>query len=139
MCWDDAENAGFTMGTPWLPLSHDYAARNVQALAADPHSILNLYHRLINLRRAQPALSSGAYVALQAAGDVLAFERRHGQSARLLVALNLAHVPAQLNLPQGVREARLLISTELDREGELIPAVLTLRAEEGVVLELLTE
>jgi alpha-glucosidase len=139
MCWDDAENAGFTTGTPWLPLSHDHAARNVQVLAADPHSILNLYHRLINLRRAQPALSSGAYVASQAAGDVLAFERRHGRSARLLVALNLAHVPAQLILPQGVREARLLISTGLDREGELIPAVLTLRAEEGAILELLTE
>jgi alpha-glucosidase len=139
MCWDDAENAGFTTAPPWLPLSHDHAARNVQALAADPHSILNLYHRLITLRRAQPALNSGAYVASQVEDGVLAFERRHGRSARLLVALNLAHVPAQLALPHGVREARLLISTELDREGELIPAVLTLRAEEGVILELLTE
>jgi len=58
MPWDNSPNAGFTTGSPWLPMSPDQA-HSVEALVADKRSILNLYRRLIGLRREHAALSVG--------------------------------------------------------------------------------
>jgi len=135
MPWDASPNAGFTTGEPWLPLNPDWAERNVARQAADPRSMLNLHRRLAALRRAQPALRIGSYVPVRTEGDVLAYERRAGDS-RLLVALNLGHEEQSLALP--ARNGRLLLSTELDREGEEIGERLTLRGAEGAVVALLT-
>jgi alpha-glucosidase len=104
-------------------------------MAADPRSILTLYRRLIALRREQVALHAGAYAGAQAEGDVLAFERRHGPDARLLVALNLGHASQSARLPADAAEGRLLLSTWLDREGEAVRGALTLRPAEGVILD----
>ncbi len=43
MQWDASHNAGFTTGTPWLPVVKDYARCNVAAERAAPRSILHLY------------------------------------------------------------------------------------------------
>ena len=52
MQWDASPNAGFTSGTPWLPLADDYPVVNVDAEDLDPTSMLMLYRRLMSLRRA---------------------------------------------------------------------------------------
>jgi alpha-glucosidase len=135
MPWDRSANAGFTDATPWLPLNRDWRERNVEALAADPGSILTLYRRLIALRRAQPALNSGDYVHAHVEGDLYAYERRHGD-ARLLVALNFGHKPQTLTLPEDAAEGRLLLSTFLDREEERVSGMAELRPAEGVVIDL---
>jgi alpha-glucosidase len=66
----------------------------------------------------------------------MTFERRHEQEPTLLVALNLGGLPRRLTLPDDVREARVLLSTALDRDGECVHAELDLRPAEGVILEL---
>src|SRR6185369_12806490 len=43
MQWDASENAGFTTGEPWLPLSSDHHVLNVQRQRAEPSSMLSLY------------------------------------------------------------------------------------------------
>ncbi|MGK6321028.1 alpha-amylase family glycosyl hydrolase [Sphingomonas sp. DT-204] len=88
MAWDGSANAGFTTGTPWLPLHRDWPTRNVAAEREDPASMLNLYRRLLHLRRRHPALSIGSYTPVEAEGDVLAYLRRSGDEA-FLVVLNL--------------------------------------------------
>ena len=138
MPWNDLNNAGFTSGVPWLPLNADWEVRNVAALAADPRSILALYGRLIALRRQRPALHSGAYMAIHADGDVLAFERRHEQDAPLLIALNFSSSQQLFSLQPNALKASLLLSTELDRDGEVVDGVLNLRPSEGLILELHT-
>ena len=45
MQWDPGANAGFTTRQPWLPVSPDYAQRNVAWLSQDPVSLLSLYRR----------------------------------------------------------------------------------------------
>jgi alpha-glucosidase len=130
MQWSAGLNAGFSDGEPWLPLSADRVSRNVATLDNDARSILTLYRRLIALRREYPALSIGGYVRGGMNGDVLWFERRHGD-ARFLVALNLGHEAGTIRLP--VR-SRILVSTWLDREGEEIAPDLSLRSDEGAVL-----
>ena len=74
MQWTAGRAAGFTTGTPWEALQPDTQAINVAAEDADPSSLLNLYRRLINLRRSNDALATGRLVPLtsrQQRGDRL--------------------------------------------------------------------
>jgi alpha-glucosidase len=136
MPWDASQNAGFTAGIPWLPLNADHATCNVTSLDADPCSILSLYRRLIALRRDRATLHSGNYVASQTEGDVMTFERRHDQERTLLIALNFGNSPQRLTLPDDVGNARVLLSTQLDRDDEVANGGTNLRPAEGIILEL---
>jgi glycosidase len=130
--WDGSRNAGFTTAEPWLPLNADWPTRNVARMTEDPHSILTLYRRLLAVRRAHPALSVGDIKLLDAEGDVLAYERRHG-AERLIVALNLSGSPHRLALPDGARDCRPLVST-VPGATPAADGALLLRADEGVIL-----
>jgi len=94
MPWDGDPGAGFSTGRPWLPVGDGNRARNVAAQRADPASMLTLHRRLLRLRRQTPALVTGAYHRVEAAGDVLAYVRAD-PGARWLVALNLGPSPAR--------------------------------------------
>jgi alpha-glucosidase len=118
MPWDASANAGFTTGTPWLPLGPDWRTRNVAAQAADPASLLALHRRLLALRRAEPALAIGSIGGIEADGAVLRYERRHGDS-RLLVALNLGDVAVPL--PASAGAARLMSTRDDGQAGTLLP------------------
>jgi alpha-glucosidase len=133
MQWDSSANAGFTSGTPWLPLADDYDRINVAAERDDPHSMLTLYRRLIALRRANPALEIGSYATVEADGDLLAYIRAAG-STRFLIALNLGAQEQALDL--GALRGQIVLSTHLDRADEPTAGMLSLRADEGVVLAL---
>lgn len=134
MQWDSTAHAGFTAAVPWLPLADDFAQRNVERERANPSSLLHLYRALIALRRTEPALLAGRYDPVVVSGETLAYRRLHGDSA-LLVALNLGGATQRLLLPSGI-QGRVLISTRLDRSGDRVSAVLTLRADEGVIVRL---
>jgi alpha-amylase len=79
--------AGFTTGKPWETLQPDTLVINVAAETADPSSLLNLYRRLIGLRRSNDALATGRLVPLTAGStDVIAYVRRTGDKVVLVVA-----------------------------------------------------
>ena len=61
MQWDASAQAGFTIGTLWLPVSPEFERVNVQREANDPSSLLSFYRPLIHLRKASPARLSGSY------------------------------------------------------------------------------
>jgi alpha-glucosidase len=130
MPWDGSLLAGFTSGEPWLPLGADHARVNVEGLRESRRSILNLYRRLIDLRRDKPVLTHGSIDAVTVQGNILRYERRQGDQ-RLVIALNLAHERARVSLPSG----RLLLSTDLDRAGEDVGASASLRADEGIIIQ----
>jgi alpha-glucosidase len=134
MPWDGSLLAGFTTGTPWLPLGPDHARANVTAMSESPESLLNLYHRLIELRRGNPVLTHGAIEAVGVEGNVLRYERRQGND-RLAIALNLSQKPAQVSVFSG----RVLLSTHFDRAGEDVDQALSLRADEGIVVQVRSE
>jgi alpha-glucosidase len=77
---------------PWLPFPPDAAARSAEAQRDDPGSMLALYRRLLELRRAHPALRSGSFELLPGDGDVVAYRRRDGDD-ELVVAVNLGATP----------------------------------------------
>jgi alpha-glucosidase len=66
--------------------------------SGDPSSILNLYRRVIQLRREEPALREGKYVAVNPSDPkVFAFVRTDGQDA-ILVVLNMSAAAQTVNL-----------------------------------------
>jgi len=136
MQWSDAPNAGFTTGIPWLPVGEDYPRTNVDAERRDPDSMLTLYRRLIELRRGEPALEIGRIGSITAAGDTLTYTRsaRAGEPC-YFVALNLGGREARREMPPGAT-GTIVLSTHLDREGQPVAGVISLRAEEGVIVRL---
>ena len=130
MPWDDSTNAGFTTGTPWLPVNPDYRTRNVVGAGGRAAIDSRLYRRLIALRREHAALRVGRFMALAADHDVFAFERSD-DSDRLLVLLNFALERRAGAASADADRARVLLSTCMDRENEPARAELTLRAAEG--------
>ncbi len=51
MQWNDATNAGFTTGMPWMKVNKNYETVNVERQSRDSRSILSLYRELLSLRR----------------------------------------------------------------------------------------
>jgi alpha-glucosidase len=93
MAWEaDAPNLGFSSARPWLRTGADHAALAVDRQERDPDSLLNLTRRLVALRRAEPALRLGAMEGVMADGDLLLFERCHG-NRRLRAAFNFGTEP----------------------------------------------
>ncbi|MCW2983338.1 MAG: alpha amylase catalytic region, partial [Conexibacter sp.] len=121
--------AGFTTGTPWLPMTADAERRNAAGQAEDPRSVLTLYRRLLALRRADDDLQGGEIAFAEPHDpDVLAYRRGAGHG----VALNFSAEARDVRWPAG---ARTLLSTHLDRdEGAAPPS--RLRGGEGVVVTL---
>jgi alpha-glucosidase len=134
MQWDAGPGAGFTTGEPWLPVADDFREVNVQAQRADPGSMLSLYRRLIELRRAEPALHAGGWEPTDAPPEVLAYRRAAG-GRRFLVALNLGGETRSLEMGRGT-SGTVAVSTNPERDGEGVEWTLVLRGAEGVVVRL---
>lgn len=85
--WDASEHAGFTTGTPWLPVHDDYRSDNVQVQDADEGSVLNWYRTLADLRKSFPVLVAGDYHELMADSEqIYAFERNCGRDRAVVLA-----------------------------------------------------
>jgi alpha-glucosidase len=135
MPWDNSLNAGFATATPWLPVVPDYQTINVAVQRDDPTSMLTLYRRLIAHRGVTPALAVGAYTALEAYADVLAYVRTYA-GQQCLVVLNLGAQPNSFTSDQVQLQGHVALSTHLDRVNEDIRGTVALRGDEGVIVTL---
>lgn len=134
MQWDGSPNGGFTSGTPWLPLV-DPATRNVAGQADDPGSLLNLYRRLLALRRTSTALRHGALTLLaDLPQDVVAWLRTTDQERLLLVA-NTGDSATMVDLSSAAVGGEILAATG-ERQGPVPPRELRLDPLEGLLLRL---
>jgi alpha-glucosidase len=115
MQWANAPNGGFSPEgvQTWLPVNPNYTQGvNVADQENDPDSLLNFYRRMLQLRRATPALIAGGYQPLhEEAEDYLAFLRESdGQTC--LVVLNMSDQTHTLEFPSVATTARLLFSNQ---------------------------
>ena len=109
MQWDDSANAGFTDGTPWLPVNPNYGTLNVAAQEGDPNSCLNYFRKMVKLRRENPVLVYGAYELLfREHPQVYAYTRTLGEE-KMLVLLNFSAEAAELELPADLTTGEILI------------------------------
>jgi alpha-glucosidase len=118
MQWDAGRNAGFTTGTPWLPVPLSYVTVNVQVEAKQPASLLEWYRRLIQLRATNPALRDGAEIMLNPNDkNVLSWLRKSADGGAVVVACNFTSAPQPVSFDlrgQGITgtKARTLVATE---------------------------
>jgi oligo-1,6-glucosidase len=97
--WDASPHAGFTTGTPWLPVHPNAGQINAAAQRDDPDSVLAHYRRLIELRHSEDVVAHGDFtLLLPDDGQVYAFLRRLGD-VELLVLANLSGTEARVALP----------------------------------------
>jgi alpha-glucosidase len=135
MQWSPAESTGFSTGSAWLPIAEDAPAINVEVEMRDSQSMLNLYRRLIELRRREPALAIGDFIAVPATGDVLAY-RRHFAESRYLIVLNFANDSTTFQSAAIPQHGKIVLSNYMDREGENVAGPIALRPNEGIIVEL---
>jgi oligo-1,6-glucosidase len=129
MQWDDSEHAGFTTGTPWLPVNPNHVEINAAAARADRDSVFHHYRRLIALRRDEPAVAHGDFTMLLPNDErVYAFTRRLG-GTELLVLGNFSGDAVVAGLPEAERWAGAEVIV-----GEAAGDPLSLRPWEGRVL-----
>ena len=132
MQWDASPTGGFTDGQPWLPLV-DPARRNVAGQSGDPGSLLNLYRRLIALRRSAAALRHGTLSVLDDLPPGLLGWTREAAGDRLLVIANMRDVVATVNLGGMGTRGEVLCGTGR-RAGSVALRELRLGPREGLLL-----
>jgi oligo-1,6-glucosidase len=126
--WDASPKAGFTSGTPWLPVNPDAVTWNAAAQRDDPHSVLAHYRRLIALRHDDRVVVLGRFAMLLPDHEQVYAFTRSLDSDVLLVVCNLSRrtFPLAELLPEAVGAELVL--------GNLEDAGPTLRAWEARVL-----
>ncbi len=122
MQWTSDANAGFTQGTPWLPVPPSYKTHNVASEQQDPNSILQFYRHLLALRHQNRALLDGDYVPLNENDpEVLSYLRRYKDQS-VLVVLNMSSQSRTIDLDlasKGInsKKAQTLLTT-MGNEGK---------------------
>jgi glycosidase len=139
MQWDPSKNGGFSdkrVADLWLPLAPDYHDVNVAKELSNPHSVLSLYRRLLQVRKNNPALYAGSYQPVDGVPANSFVYLRQMNSKRFLVVLNSSPEPVYFSLP-ALGKGRVVVSTGLNRENEaVVLAVLLLAGKEGLLIEL---
>ena len=136
MQWDAGENAGFTTGTPWLPMAGDHATVNAAAQREDAGSMLRLHRDLLTLRKKSAALSTGDYAPLCVDDRAFVYARTTADEA-YVVALNFTDVAHVVELPARVGPGAVVLSTrDRDRRGRPVQARVELGPNEAVIVRL---
>ena len=99
--WDASPQAGFTTGTPWLPVNANHTEINAEAARKDPDSVYHHYRRLIALRHTLPVVVHGDYrLLLPDDQQVFAYERSF-DGTTLTVLANVSGAPAAVPVVAG--------------------------------------
>ena len=124
MQWDDSPNAGFTTGTPWLPVNENYKEINVKTEEQNPESVLNHFKKLVALRKDNDILVHGKYELIDASNpDIYAYTRSlDGQ--KVMVVLNFKQTSVRFRAPKSFKPSDVWMnnypSFESDNENLLL-------------------
>ena len=99
--WDNSPNAGFTTGTPWMPVNPNYRTINAKAEILDRNSIFNHYRRLIAFRKNHPVAVHGDYKEHYPDSRELYVFERNLEGKRLLVICSFTEKSVGFWAPEG--------------------------------------
>ncbi|NVY96003.1 alpha-glucosidase [Lactobacillus sp. DCY120] len=125
--WNNSKNAGFSQGTPWIPVSPDYPQMNAQQALADPDSVFYYYQKLIALRKKYSVVIDGRYENINSQdSEVYGFMRTNSQE-QLIVICSFSQDPVNYSLPAEFTGSKLLLANyssmpaSLEKQIELPP------------------
>ncbi|OLS33978.1 alpha,alpha-phosphotrehalase [Bacillus sp. MRMR6] len=100
--WTSGHNAGFTSGTPWIPVAASYPAINVEKALGDKDSVFYHYQKLIQLRKEYDIITDGDFqLILDDHKEIFAYVR-NGENEKLLVINNYYGKETTFQLPAGI-------------------------------------
>ena len=107
MQWTGGPNAGFTSGTPWIPVNANYPSINAERDRASDRSIYRYYQKLIRLRHESQVVALGDFHLLDAGHPVLYAFRRSRGDQQFLVSANVSG--EDLELPSNLGSGDLIL------------------------------
>ena len=121
MQWDSSENAGFTVGKPWLKVNPNYLQINAAEECNTADSVFAYYKALIALRKRYPIFAEGDYQLLMGDDpDVFAYKRTWKEQT-LYVICNFHAKKLNKVIPEEYRKGTLLISNYAEQGSSLKP------------------
>jgi alpha-glucosidase len=134
MQWTGESGAGFSLSDepddPWLPLGPNFEKLNVASELDDPDSMLNLYRRLLGLRKQSVALRRGSFLAHPSSNEDVLVYRRESDDETVTVALNFSANPISIEMRAG----KVAVSTLNPTRDDAFRNALELGPGEGVVV-----
>lgn len=134
--WDDSEGAGFTTGTPWIPINPNYKTINAKEQTLREDSVFHYYKKLIQLRKQLPVIVYGIYELLLPDSEDLYVYTRTLDAQKLLVICNFTDQELSYSVPDefALPDRKVLIS---NYEADALPQKeLTLKPYQSTVLSL---
>ncbi|USD66911.1 alpha-glucosidase [Vibrio sp. SCSIO 43136] len=90
MQWDNTQHAGFTSGTPWLPLNPNYTYINANQCHQDHDSVYYHYKQLIELRKSreygETVVYGGHRLIDEKDSDIYAYQRFSDNQTLMVIA-----------------------------------------------------
>ena len=121
MQWTPGWHAGFTDGTPWLPVNGNCVEINAEAALANFDSVFYYYRRLIELRKTYPVFRFGSFKLLNSENEkIFAYTRDCGEG-HLLVVCNFTGEEIPFEVPEEYAGAETLLTNYSDFAGHLRP------------------
>ena len=121
MQWNSGKNAGFTDGTPWIPVNPNYTKVNAQNALADPDSIFYYYQKLISLRKELAVIRDGSFTLLDPEDENIFAYTRDLENTHLLVVCNFTDKQLDYEVPEKYIGSQLLISNYAESAPGLRP------------------
>ena len=119
--WTAGENAGFTTGTPWMPVNPNYTEINAEAALSDPNSIFHYYKKLIQLRKTYDVFRSGAFTLLCPEDEKIFAYTRDTDEEHILVVCNFTDETLTYDVPSNFWETEMLINNYVEESPKLRP------------------
>ncbi|MCI1966551.1 MAG: alpha-glucosidase [Oscillospiraceae bacterium] len=135
MQWDSSPHAGFSSVKPWISENPNYPEINVEKSLSDPHSVYHFYQKMIQLRKAYPALIYGTFLPFGEEESKTFCYQRQWKDQTLLILLNFSEGNASVPIPKAIaqRNRKLLISNDSTRADQTLSQSITLQPFEGNV------
>lgn len=97
MQWSDQENAGFSVGKPWLKLNPNFSAINVKTQENDADSILNFYRKILAVKKEYEVFSYGEFTEIEAHNPTLYAYNKRNENQEITVFLSFSDQPQKVN------------------------------------------
>ncbi|MDZ5471467.1 alpha-glucosidase [Bacillus sp. 31A1R] len=138
MQWDNSENAGFSVGKPWIKVNPNYVDINVEADLNSHDSIFKYYKKLIALRKEHDVMVYGDYEDLLEHDDKLYVYSRTLNDITWIIMLNHSddEVELRLNDMYAQKENTLIITNYADVNEEESLVQIRLRPHEARIYQI---
>jgi oligo-1,6-glucosidase len=112
--WNSDENAGFTVGTPWIKINDNSKTVNVAVEEKDPNSCLNYFRKMVQLRKTNKTLVYGKYTLIDKQNPkIFAYTRGEGDE-KILVLLNFSKEDVSWNVINNLKLSDTVLMNNYD-------------------------